>query len=81
MGQNLMNWEIRPQKTKSFARAGISHSEAQWRFDVVDEKFVQFFAENLFLQQKPRWAGQVREGKMVAGGWMDGIKKEEHRWN
>ena len=68
MGQNLMNWEIRLQNTKSFARAGISHSEAQWRFDVVDEKFVQFFAENLFLQQKPRWAGQVREGKMVAGG-------------
>ena len=81
MGQNLMNWEIRPHKTNSFARAGISHSEARWRFDVVDEKFGKKFAESLFLQQKPRWAGQVREGKMVAGGWMDGIKKEEHRWN
>ena len=41
------------------------------------KKLYNFFAENLFLQQKPRWAGQVREGKMVAGGWMDGIKKEE----
>ena len=76
-----MNWEIRPQKTKSFARAGISHSEAQWRFDVVDKKIYHFFAENLFLQQKPRWAGQVREGKMVAGGGVGGIKEGENRWN
>ena len=63
MGQILMNWEIRPQKTNSFARAGISHYEARWIFDVVDEKFGQFFLLKVyFCSRIPDWLDRSEKG-------------------